>query len=141
MFDPDNKIVKLCAQGMEMESKGKDPEAALLFTEAWNTAENDFEKFTAAHFLARQQNSAENKLHWDEKALDFALKIDHHDIKSSLPSLYLNIAKCHEDLDNLKLAVHYYSLARSSSSDLPENTYGDMIRSGIKNGLERVGVK
>jgi rifampin ADP-ribosylating transferase len=33
-FDPDNIVVKFCAQGMDMEGKGKPEEASKLFLQA-----------------------------------------------------------------------------------------------------------
>lgn len=54
-FSPFNNIVKLCLQGMEMEEKGKSEEAIKLFLQAWNEATKDFEKFIAAHYVARHQ--------------------------------------------------------------------------------------
>ena len=50
-FDPNNKIIQLCVNGMEMERNKKPGEAQALFLQAWNGAANDFEKFTAAHYV------------------------------------------------------------------------------------------
>jgi rifampin ADP-ribosylating transferase len=72
-FSQDNKIVQLCAKGME--SEGQSAEAKKLFDEAWNEARTDFEKFTAAHYVARHQKSVSDKLKWDETALQHALNI------------------------------------------------------------------
>ena len=33
-FDPNNKVIQLCAQGMEMETKQKPGEAKALFLQA-----------------------------------------------------------------------------------------------------------
>jgi tetratricopeptide (TPR) repeat protein len=137
-FDPDNRVVKLCAQGMILEGENKKDEALELFQRAWSESSNDFEKFTSAHYVARHQISVEDKLKWDERALSFALKIDDHNIKASYPSLYLNIAKCYEDMADLSNAKRNYQLARSFFSYLPDDGYGNMIKSGINSGLERV---
>ncbi len=40
-----------------------------LFQQAWNDATNDFEKFLAAHYIARHQKSVSDQLHWLETAL------------------------------------------------------------------------
>jgi len=56
-FDPNNNVVKLCAQGMSLEGQGKLEEASKVFTKAWNDATSNFEKFTAAHYVARHQAS------------------------------------------------------------------------------------
>ena len=84
-------------------------EAMDLFTRAWNESSTDFEKFTSAHFVARHQKTVSEKLIWDETALDHALKISDGSLNNSLPSLLLNIGKCHEDLNNFELARSYYS--------------------------------
>ena len=137
-FDPNNKIVKLCTKGMELEGSLNPKEAQQLFLQAWSEATNDFEKFTAAHSVARHQNSVEEKLKWDERALTHALKIDDVSLYPSYSSLYLNIAKCYEDLNDLDKAKKNYQLALSYVDNLPENGYGKMIEAGIKNGLERL---
>src|SRR5215210_6208523 len=99
-FNPSNTIIKLCVQGMDMEGEGKPEEASRLFLQAWNEATNDFEKFTAAHYVARHQKTVSDKLKWLETALRFALKINNDTVKSAFPSLYLNLAKCYEDLND-----------------------------------------
>ena len=137
-FDPNNKVVKLCAQGMDMEGKGKPEEASRLFLQAWNEATNDFEKFTAAHYVARHQKNGADKLKWDETALQLALRINDDTVKGAFPSLYLNIAKCYEDLNDFDNAKRNYELALSFSNLLPDNGYGNMIKDGITNGIERV---
>jgi tetratricopeptide (TPR) repeat protein len=137
-FNQDNKVVELCAKGMEMEGLGRLTEASVLFNEAWNAASNDFEKFTAAHYVARHQKNVPNKLKWDETALKHALNINDKTIKETLPSLYLNIGKCYEDLDDLDSAKNNYRAALSFMSFLPDNGYGNMIKAGITNGLDRV---
>src|SRR5664279_1582006 len=97
-FDPNNNVMKLCVLGMSSEATGDSKEAARLFWEAWEVSTNDFEKFTSAHYVARHQETIEDKLKWDKTALHFALKIKDDDTKAHLPSLHLNIGKCHEDL-------------------------------------------
>ena len=57
---------------MELEASQKPDEAQQLFFQAWNEATNDFEKFTAAHHVARHRNSVEDNLKWDETALALA---------------------------------------------------------------------
>jgi len=137
-FDPNNNVVKLCAQGMDMEGKGMPEEASRLFLQAWNEATNDFEKFTAAHYVARHQKNNTDKLKWDEIALQLALKINNDSVREIFPSLYLNIAKCYEDLNDLENAKRNYESALSFSNLLPDNGYGNMIKGGIVNGIERV---
>lgn len=137
-FDPENHVNKLCAQGMLLEGEGKPDEAAALFHQAWDEATNATEKFTAAHYIARHQQDVADKLKWDETALNLALEIEGTEIKAVYPSLYLNVAKCHEDLKDFVKAHENYQLALSYAQFLPEDGYGNMIRAGINNGIERV---
>jgi rifampin ADP-ribosylating transferase len=112
-FSPFNPVVKLCLQGMDMEEKGHPQEAYKLFLQGWNEATNDFEKFLAAHYIARHQKTIADQLKWLETTLEFALKINDDTVKSAFPSLYSNIAKCYEELDNHDQAKVYSELAIS----------------------------
>ena len=136
-FDPDNKVVQLCAQGMELEATEGSASALSKFIAAWNTAVTDEEKFIAAHYIARHQLSVENKLGWDKTALNHALKAGEQ-CKPHLPSLYLNIAKCYEDIGNYQEALNNYKLALLFNSYLSDDGYGSMIKAGIENGLVRI---
>src|SRR6218665_4050719 len=136
-FDSENKIIKLCAEGMMMEGRGEAAKAAELFREAWEQAGNDFEKFTAAHYVARHQPNAAEKLAWDQTALSFALKVEGDSLKGAYPSLYLNIAKGHEDTGNAAEARKNYETAQTYTGHLNDDGYGNMVRAGILKGLER----
>jgi len=119
-FSPRNNVVKLCLQGMGMEEKGKPEEASKLFLQAWSEAANDSEHFISAHYVARHQNNVSERLEWLETALQFGLKINDDTVKSALPSLYSNIAKCHEDLNDLDKAKENYELATSFKHTLSD---------------------
>lgn len=112
-FSPNNNVVKLCLQGMGMEEKGRPEEASKLFLQAWNEATNDLERFISAHQVGRHQKNASDKLKWLETALQLALKINDDAVKSAFPSLYSNIAKCHESLNDPDKAKKNYELATS----------------------------
>ncbi|HEY8931670.1 MAG TPA: hypothetical protein VIM55_20880 [Mucilaginibacter sp.] len=136
-FDPNNPVVKLCVSGMELEAQGKIAEAHELFEQAWNSASNDFERFTAAHYLARNQQDPKDNLYWNREALRFALILSHEGVKPQLPSLYLNVAKSHEILGEVDEAKSNYQAAAEHSVHLPEGGYGSLIKSGINAGLKR----
>jgi tetratricopeptide (TPR) repeat protein len=135
-FDPNNKVIQLCAEGMNLEVNGKPGDALNMYMQAWNIAVTDEEKFIAAHYVARDQSSIQDKLDWDKTALSCALKAITY--KPHLPSLYLNIAKCYEDLHDYNNALENYKLALSFTSLLANDGYGSMIKAGIDNGLERM---
>src|ERR1043165_6339161 len=112
-FNPNNNIVKLCLQGMDLEEKGKPGEAGKIFLQAWNQATNDFERFLAAHYVARHQKNTADKLKWLETDLQFALKINNDSVNGALPSLYLSIAKCYDEIEDTGKAKKYYDLSDS----------------------------
>jgi tetratricopeptide (TPR) repeat protein len=141
LFDPNNPINKLCIEGMELEGKRNDEAASNLFIQAWNEASTNPEKFAAAHYMARHQKTIDDKLKWDETALSIASKIDDPQIKASFPSLYLNIGKGYEDLNDFDRASKNYQLARSFTGHLLNDGYGNMIKSGIENGLNRINMR
>jgi tetratricopeptide (TPR) repeat protein len=112
-FSPFNHVIKRCLQGMDLEEKGKPEEAYQLFLQGWNEATNDFEKFITAHYVARHQKTVPDRLTWLEMALQFALKINDDAVRSALPSLYSNMAKCYEDLGEPDQAKEHAELALS----------------------------
>jgi tetratricopeptide (TPR) repeat protein len=120
-FNPNNHIIKLCLQGMDLEGKGKPEEASKIFLQAWNEASNDFEKFLAAHYVARHQKNISDKLKWLETALQLALKINNYSVNGAFTSLYVSIAKCYEDLNDIDNAKKNYELANSFTEKPSDN--------------------
>ena len=106
---------------MDLEEKGKPEEASRLFLQAWNEATNDFEKFIAAHYVARHQKNVSDKLKWLETVLQLALKINNDSVKGAFASLYVSIAKCYEDLNDLNNAKKNYELANSFTHKPSDN--------------------
>lgn len=119
-FSQNNNIVKLCLRGIFMEKEDKPEEASKLFLQAWNEAIDDFEKFIAAHYVARHQKTIPEKLKWLETGLQLALKINDSTVKSALRPLYSNIARCYEELGNSVLVEKYHELA-AASDDSPSD--------------------
>lgn len=119
-FDPNNIVVKLCIMGMSLEDSGNVEEASTMFQKAWNEATDDYEKFIAAFHLARQQKSITDKLKWMEASLQCALNINDDNVKSAYSTLYINIAKCYEELrdsDNAKRNYELSELYKGAPSD------------------------
>jgi tetratricopeptide (TPR) repeat protein len=138
LFNPTNPIVQLCAEGMNLEGEGKRAEAAETFVRAWEMATSHYEQFIAAHYVARHQDSVAAKLQWDLKALEAAQKVRNDEVTGAYPSLYLNIAKCYEDLGEHETARQIYQAALSFTASLSDDGYGKMIKSGILAGLDRI---
>jgi hypothetical protein len=68
-MDPENPVVKLCAQGMEAEFAGRPVEARDLFVRAWEARADDYDASVAAHFVARHQATPQETLRWNQEAL------------------------------------------------------------------------
>lgn len=112
-FNPNNPIVQLCLQGMNLKTEKKPKEAAAVFLRAWNEATNEFEKFLAAWHIARTQNKVVDQLKWLQTALELALKINDDSVKGAFPSLYTSIAKCYGEANDVDNAKKNYELANS----------------------------
>ena len=138
MMDPNNAIVRLCVEGMELEMKGQIEEAARIFAVAWDLSSDDFEKCIAAHYVARHQKIEAETLWWNQESLRRAKASDHPSLREFYPSLYLNLGKSYEDMGNRGEARKFYELAAQSANLLPENAYGNTVRNGIARGLQRV---
>ena len=112
-FDPNNVVIKLCMSGMRLEDSGDIEDAITMFDKAWHEATDDYERFIAAYHLARQQKSITDKLKWMETSLQCALNINDDNVKSAYSTLYLNIAKCYEELCDSDNAKRNYELSNS----------------------------
>lgn len=110
-FSPFNKVIKLCLQGMDMEEHGNIEEASKLFMQGWELADEDHEKFLAAHYVSRHQKSVAEELNWLRTALTYALKLNDDTVKSALPSLYQRISNCYHNLGRFDESKEYAELA------------------------------
>ena len=119
-FNPNNPVIQLCMQGLDTEEKGQHEVAKRLFFQAWNEATNDFEKFIAAHFIARHQQDIPNKLTWLHTALEHGLNVNTDAVKSALPTLYTNMAQCYATLGDADNERKYRGLAVSAGDQLPD---------------------
>ncbi|HYR08154.1 MAG TPA: hypothetical protein VEQ60_10315 [Longimicrobium sp.] len=137
-MDPDNPVVKLCAQGMEAELAGRPVEARDLFVRAWDARRDDYDASVAAHFVARHQPTPEETLRWNQEALARADAVGGERVRGFYPSLYLNVGHSHEQLGDPDEARRFYALAAAAATDLPAGPYGDTVRDGITRGLQRV---
>jgi hypothetical protein len=137
-MDPDNPVVKLCAQGMEAELAGRPVEARDLFVRAWEARRDDYDACVAAHFVARHQPTPEETLRWNQEALDRAGAVGGDRVSGFYPSLYLNLGHSHEQMGALDEARRCYALAAACAGTLPPGPYTDTVRDGITRGQARV---
>jgi tetratricopeptide (TPR) repeat protein len=136
--DPNNPIVKLCAEGMEVESAGDLAKAKACFEQAWDQASDNWEKCVAAHYLARHQTTPEATLQWNEECLRRADAVGDDRVTGFYPSLYLNIGYSHEVLGNNQQAIDGYRSAERLLDSLPVGPYADLVKDGVTRGLARM---
>ena len=139
MIDPQNPVVRLCAEGIAAEGQGQHEVAAALYREAWAIHTDDYEACIAAHYLAREQESLQESLAWNQRALDHALAVEEGRIAGFLPSLYLNLGWSHEVLEDRVTARACYLEGAAHVAELPPGAYTDVVRAGLARGLERTG--
>ncbi|MCB9320070.1 MAG: NAD(+)--rifampin ADP-ribosyltransferase [Lewinellaceae bacterium] len=146
-FSPNNPIVKRCLQGMAQEDQGNPEEAIRIFQVVWNEATNDFERFLAAYYIARQQKDAMPQLQWLETAVHHALKTNNLSANSALPNLYLKLAACCEHLGKFDQAENYTSLATAVAANLSDTgpfyhgtradmQIGDLLTAGYRSNYQ-----
>lgn len=136
-MDPNNPVVKLCTAGMEAEGAGRMADAATLFAQAWETARDDYEACIAAHYVARHQPDADRTLHWNQVALDRARQVRDGRAAAFLPSLYLNLGRAFETMDDLTAARACYTQAQTHLVALPGDGYSNWVRAGVTRALAR----
>jgi hypothetical protein len=139
MIDPSNPVVKLCAEGIEAEMSGRHTEAQALYAQAWALRQDDYEACIAAHYLARQQETLADSLHWNQVALEHALAVAGDQVREFLPSLYLNLGWSHEVLGDAGAARTHYDAGAALLDALPAGPYTETVRAGLARGLERTG--
>jgi hypothetical protein len=138
-MDQNNPVVKLCAQGIEAEMKGRRDEARSLYLQAWELRQGDLDACIAAHYLARHQESPAETLRWNELALSHGMRAPADSVRSFFPSLYLNLGKSYEDVGDSSRARELYEQGERCLADVPGDGYGDIVRQGLHTALDRVG--
>jgi len=137
-MDPNNPVVRLCAQGIEVEMQGRRDEAASLYLQAWEIRQDEIDACVAAHYIARHQETPAETLRWNELALTHAERAPSESVRSFFPSLYLNLGKSYEDLGDSSRARELYERGVQCLDDADGGGYGEMVRQGLRNALERV---
>ena len=87
-----------------------------------------------AHHLADVQDTAQDALLWDIRALESAFvpgeRLD-EGLLGFLPSLYLSLADSHRLVGDFDAARMNLALARGHASVLADDAYGRVVRSGV----------
>lgn len=110
-MDLDNLVIKLCIDSTRAEFEGRLDHAHTLSLQAWEVSQDDYEACVAAHYVARYQKIPEERLRWNQEALDRANSVKDNRVDDFYPSLYLNMGHSYELLGNEVEAKRYYDLA------------------------------
>lgn len=103
---------------------------------------------TIAHYLADLHQDPAQALIWDIRALDAADAVterrvqEHHaglHIAGFYPSLHLNLADNYRRLGSFEAAVEHISAAKEHAPNLPQDSYGDLLRDAIDQVAEAIG--
>ncbi|SNT36914.1 hypothetical protein SAMN05421812_10570 [Asanoa hainanensis] len=128
------------AEAVRMGQAGQRTAARDALTRLWGQADDPLHRCTIAHYLADLQESPEDELCWDERALAAAAVLTddrarQHDaswqVQAMLPSLHLNLADVHRRLGHADVAPHHLDAARALLDSLPDGDYGTLIRQGF----------
>lgn len=122
-IDPNNPVVKLCAEGIAAEMAGRIDDAAKLYQDAWNAKTDDYEACMAAHYVARVQKTPADSLFWNSESLRYAEAVNDARVA---------------DLGHRAEAEKFYLLAESRVGVLGGGSYAETVGRGVANGLARL---
>lgn len=144
---PDETMASI-ATAVELGRSGQRVQARAALAALWaqiGATGDALHRCTLAHYLADLQDTGQAELEWDERALaaahaltdERAQRYDHAwQVRLLLPSLHLNLADDHRRLGNPTRARKHLAQARSLVTDLPDDQYGGVIRSGVQHVSE-----
>ena len=110
-MDLTNPVIKLCLEGAQAEFQGQIDKARSLYQKAWEAVQDDYDACIAAHYVARHQGNHNERLYWNQVALEKANAVADGRVQEFFPSLFLNMGKSYELLGNPDEARRYYDLA------------------------------
>lgn len=147
MTGRDESAYQLIRDGIALREQGRSDEARALMeglVAEVDGGDDAYAKIFLAHSLADVQETAEDELAWDLRALAFMAELtDEVAVERGnaggknalLPSLYLNLAVDYRRLDDDANARRYYELGRGYLDALSDDEYGDSIREAFADGI------
>jgi hypothetical protein len=110
-MDVTNHVIRLCLEGTRAEFEKRPDDARALYQQAWDARQDDYEACIAAHYVARFQDSSEHSLYWNQRALQHANAVGDERVRGFYPSLYLNLGRSYETVNDRGESQRYYELA------------------------------
>ena len=115
-----------------MEAEGIPAKARELFERAWAMRRDDYDASVAAHFLARQQATALDTLHWNAVALRHAEAVVDERAGPLFASLYLNLGDAQAKVGQVAAARESARRAAAHLDLLPVGGYREFVDLGIR---------
>ncbi|MFG1627488.1 hypothetical protein [Kribbella sp. NPDC049227] len=144
---PESTAYATIREGIALREQGRSLEAKALMESlvaGVESGDDAFAKVFLAHSLADVQESPEDELAWDLRALAFmdeltderAIERGNPGGKSALlPSLHLNLAVDYRRLGDDTNARRHFELGQAHLDALADDAYGDSIRSAFVQGI------
>ncbi|MEH0970497.1 hypothetical protein V6U77_05090 [Micromonospora sp. CPCC 205546] len=130
-------------RALELGGAGDRAAAREALTQLWDRiggTGDALHRCTVAHHLADLQESVEDEVAWDRRALAAVAdlsdeRVQRHDaslrVRALLPSLHLNLADGYRRAGDLARAREHLTVAAPLAVELPDDGYGTMIREAI----------
>jgi hypothetical protein len=136
------------AAAIELVHAGDRQHAHRHLTSLWDSLDHTTapaDRCTLAHFIADLQDDIHAELAWDLRALAAATGTSNAEDRAAvtpqldafLPSLHLNAGDAYRRIGDLKLARHHARIGLSRAAALPNDGYGEMVRTGLRRLLMR----
>ncbi|MEV8371999.1 hypothetical protein AB0P21_04640 [Kribbella sp. NPDC056861] len=144
---PESAAYTTIREGIALREQGRSPEAKTLMeaiVAEVESGDDTFAKIFLAHSLADVQETPEDELAWDLRALAFMADLtDQHALdrgnpggkNALLPSLHLNLAVDYHRLGDDANARRHFALGEAHLGALADDAYGDSIRTAFAEGL------
>ncbi len=108
-MDFSSRSVKLCIQGTQAEFERRLDDARALFAQAWDAAQDDYDRSIAAHYVAHLEPDVAVAHRWNLMALEYALADER--ANEFLGSLYVSLGGTAERLGDSDGAERYFAVA------------------------------
>ncbi|WP_250037572.1 hypothetical protein [Paractinoplanes maris] len=144
---PESPAYATIRRGIALREQGRAPQARALLESLIAEVEggNDpFLKVFLAHSLADVQDTPEDELAWDLRALAFLDELTDRQAvdrgnaggrNALLPSLHLNLAVDYRRLGDQAAARRHFDLGQAHLGALSGDAYGDSIRAAFAEGI------
>ncbi len=118
-FDPSNEIVKICLKAMMVEidsetDKSNKLVAKNLLKDGYEKSTSEMEKVVTAYFIGKIEDKVEEKVRWFNIALDEAIICSDNGVRSTISTLYNDLALAYMKISEMDIAKKYTELSEKN---------------------------